>query len=206
MKIDPEQLQAKMDMESKYVDFHVLRTALSVYTLLETDESLSKPNEDGECRGRCPKCNKDRSFALNINKNRFNCFNKGCDLKGGGVIDFASKLYDLPAKEAAHLLACAYGIQPYTAEDSGESDQDENGSRNESREVSDQKPDHALNSKNGEHITRAEFDEVKGKYTDLQKRFERLSNVVFGYMLEHDEMCHQEEEFDEQIEEHLIAH
>ncbi len=51
-----------------------------------------------------------------MNTNRFNCFAKNCVLKGGGVIDFFAKLYEVPAKEASHLLACAYGIQPYTQE------------------------------------------------------------------------------------------
>ncbi|MBA4184423.1 MAG: hypothetical protein H0X49_10485, partial [Acidobacteria bacterium] len=77
---------------------------------------LSEPSKEGECRARCPKCAKDRSFALNTNSNRFNCFAKGCNLKGGGVIDFFGKLYETTAKEASHLLACAYGIQPYFQE------------------------------------------------------------------------------------------
>jgi len=32
------------------------------------------------------------------------------------VIDFFAKLFEVPAKEASHLLACAYGIQPYAQE------------------------------------------------------------------------------------------
>ncbi len=32
------------------------------------------------------------------------------------MIDFCAKLYEVSAKEASHLLACAYGIQPYTQE------------------------------------------------------------------------------------------
>ncbi len=33
------------------------------------------------------------------------------------MIDFFSKLNEVPAKEASHLLACAYGIQPYSQEE-----------------------------------------------------------------------------------------
>jgi hypothetical protein len=108
------ELRSKIDPEKLYVDFGVIRTALSVATLTrDLQLSLSEPSKEGECRGSCPKCGKDRAFSLNINTNRFNCFAKGCTLKGGGVIDFFAKLYEVPAKEASHLLAYAYGIQPY---------------------------------------------------------------------------------------------
>lgn len=113
------ELRSKIDMEKLYVDFGLLRNALSVSTVVEDlNVSLSEASREGERRAaECPKCGKARSFALNINTNRFNCFAKGCTLKGGGVIDFFAKLYDVSAKEASHLLAYAYGIQPYAQED-----------------------------------------------------------------------------------------
>lgn len=118
VNLDIAELRLKIDVEGKYVDFSVLRTALVVVKVVkDLDVSLSEPNREGECRGTCPKCGKERSFSLNINTNRFNCFAKGCTLKGGGVIDFCGKLYEVPAKEASHLIACAYGIQPYTQAD-----------------------------------------------------------------------------------------
>ncbi len=102
------ELRSKIDMEKLYVDFSVIRTALSVATLTkDLQVALSEPSKEGECRGQCPKCAKEKSFSVNINTNRFNCFAKGCLLKGGGVIDFFAKFYEVPAKEASHLLACA---------------------------------------------------------------------------------------------------
>jgi len=137
------ELRPKLDMNGLFVDFNVIRTALSVKTITgNLGVSLSLPTEEGECRGKCPKCAKDRSFALNVNTNRFNCFAKGCNLKGGGAIDFFAKLNEVTAKEASHLLACAYGIQPYiqSAEDSENHSVKETVNENipaESREVPD---------------------------------------------------------------------
>jgi hypothetical protein len=117
VNLDIRDLRPNLDLENKYVDFSFVRNALSVASVVKDLQIvLSTPTEDAECRGTCPKCAKERSFSLNINTNRFNCFAKGCALKGGGVIDFFAKLYQVSAKEASHLLACAYGIQPYTQE------------------------------------------------------------------------------------------
>ena len=117
VNLDTAELRLNLDLEGKYVDFSLLRTSLTVTKLIEDLQiALSEPSKEGECRGKCPKCDKDRSFSLNTNTSRFNCFAKGCALKGGGVIDFCAKLYGVPAKEASHLLACAYSIQPYDGE------------------------------------------------------------------------------------------
>jgi len=117
VNLDTAELRLNLDLEGKYVDFSLLRTSLTVTKLIEDLQiALSEPSKEGECRGKCPKCDRDRSFSLNIKTSRFNCFARGCTLKGGGVIDFCAKLYEVPAKEASHLIACAYGIQPYTQE------------------------------------------------------------------------------------------
>jgi hypothetical protein len=114
VNLDVAELRSKLNLETKYVEFSLIRTSLTVTALVaDLNISLLEPTKEGECRGKCPKCGKDRSFVLNIETNRFNCFAKGCILKGGGVIDFYSKLLEVTAKEASHLLACAYGIQPY---------------------------------------------------------------------------------------------
>lgn len=114
VNLDVAELRSKLDLDSKYVDFNLLRTALTVVKVVgDLDIELTEPNKEGESRGKCPKCGKDRSFCLNTNTNRFNCFAKGCNLKGGGVIDFFAKLYEVSAKESSHLLAYVYGIQPY---------------------------------------------------------------------------------------------
>lgn len=117
VNLDIRDLRPNLDLENKYVDFALVRNALSVASVVKDLQiNLSAPTKDAECRGTCPKCAKEKGFSLNINTNRFNCFTKGCVLKGGGVIDFFAKLYEVSAKEASHLLACAYGIQPYTQE------------------------------------------------------------------------------------------
>jgi hypothetical protein len=111
------ELRSRIDMDNLYVEFGVLRAALTLGRIVnDLDVSLSEQNRKGECRAVCPKCGKEKSFSLNVNTNRFNCFAKGCALKGGGVIDFYAKLFEVSAKEASHHLACAYGIQPYTQE------------------------------------------------------------------------------------------
>jgi hypothetical protein len=118
VNLDVAHLRSKLDLENKYVDFSVLRTSLTVFKVVgDLEVEMTEPNKEGECRGKCPKCEKDRSFCVNADTNRFNCFAKGCGLKGGGVIDFFAKLYEVPAKDASHLLACAYGIQPYSSDE-----------------------------------------------------------------------------------------
>jgi hypothetical protein len=115
--LDTAELRPKLDLAGKYVDFNLLRATLTVEKVIEDlNIKLTDPTGDGECRGTCPKCGKDRSFAVNVNTNRFHCFAKGCALKGGGVIDLLARLYAVTAKEASHLLACAYGITPYGRE------------------------------------------------------------------------------------------
>lgn len=116
------ELRSKIDMEKLYVEFVALRNALTVVQVAEDLKiNLSEASKEGERRGTCPKCEKEKSFSLNINTNRFNCFAKGCNLKGGGVIDFFAKLYEVSAKEASHLLAYIYGIQPYTQQENSAS-------------------------------------------------------------------------------------
>ncbi len=90
------ELRSRIDMDNLYVEFGVLRAALTVGKIVnDLDVSLSEPNKEGECRGTCPKCAKEKSFSLNVNTNRFNCFNKGCALKGSGMIDFYAKLFEV---------------------------------------------------------------------------------------------------------------
>ena len=171
--MDLGELRSKIDMEGKYVDFSSIRTAVSVLTLTDAvGLNICEPKPDGECRGKCPVCKSERSLALNINTNRFNCFKTGCGFKGGGVIDFTSKLFEVPAKEAGHLIACAYGIQPYTAEDSGAGN--ENGKAKtlpeQSREVE---------AKPAEFVNRKDYDELRAE-------FHKFKNFVYEFVLEQD--------------------
>lgn len=167
VKFDVGKLRPKLDLEGKYVDFSLIRAGLSVPTLIKDLElPLTNPDKDGECRGRCPKCSKDRAFAVNINTNRFNCFNTNCLFKGGGVIDFTAKLYEVPAKEASHLIACAYGIVPYIAEDNGAGGGTTKKTRRQGREVSVKK-DQTL--KIPSPVSREEFDQLNDKVTTISK-------------------------------------
>lgn len=190
VKLDIGELRSKLDLEGKYVDFNALRTALSVASIVkDLDVKLSKPTEEGECRSICPKCKKERSFALNINTNRFNCFNKGCFLKGGGVIDFFGKLNEVTAKEASHFLACAYGIQPYSKEPVSQSEPEEKPVLEKPpATVQTKQPD-----RNREVVSREEFDK-------LSQRFERLSMIVWSLLFESGEIKETDVLFEEQTD------
>lgn len=195
VKLEIEKLRPKLDLEGKYVDFNTLRTALSVEKLVKDfDVNLTDPTNEGECRATCPKCKKQRSFALNINTNRFNCFTKGCFLKGGGVIDFVAKLFEVPAKEASHLLAYAYGIQPYSREPVSESKTNE--------KVVSEKPPAAVQTKQPDQgrevVSREEFDELK-------QRFERLSIIVWTHLFESGEIEETDTLFDDQTDYEMKA-
>ena len=57
VNLDVAQLRSKLDLENKYVEFSVLRAALSVFKVVaDLDVEMTEPNKEGECRGRCPKC------------------------------------------------------------------------------------------------------------------------------------------------------
>jgi hypothetical protein len=176
-KINLSELRPRLDLEAKYVDFNSIRTAVNILTVVESMElKITEPNKEGESRGDCPKCKKPRSFAFNINTNRFNCFNKGCGFRGGGAIDFTSKLFDLTAKEASHLIACAYGIQPYSADNGGDDHIERTAMIEQNREVNKRQPP----GKDNDYVSRIEFEKMK---TD----FDRFRNVVYVYMLENDQ-------------------
>ena len=186
---DIDRLRSQIAMEEKYVDFSLLRTAITVEKLVKSLRvELTAPTKEGECRAICPKCKKERSFALNVNTNRFNCFNKGCFLKGGGVIDLFAKLYEGTAKEASHLLACAYGIQPYSSGEPVEKSQPEKKPPAEKAPVTVQTQP-ADSSR--EVVSRKEFDA-------LEKKVERLSYIVWTLLFENGEIKESDILFDDQ--------
>lgn len=187
-KLDLAELRSKIDMDGLYVDFGVLRSALSVANVArDSGMELSAPSFEGECRATCPKCKKEKSFTVNINTNRFNCFGKGCNLKGGGAIDFFSKLSEVSAKDASHLLACAYGIQPYSSDPGTEQDGKLNPQLNSNGAES--------SPTNRGAVTRAEFD-------DLKARFDRLRNFVWIHMLQNDALGGVADEYDPPLTKH----
>lgn len=191
-KLDVAELRSKINMDGRYVDFGLLRSALTVSNVArDSGVLLSEPTFEGECRGTCPKCKKEKSFTVNINTNRFNCFGKGCNLKGGGAIDFFSKLHEVSAKDASHLLACAYGVQPYSSESVAE----QNG------KLPPQENDNGADSMTpGSEgmVTRSEFDNLKA-------RFERLRTFVWTYMLQNDAPGGIADEYDPPLTKHHVT-
>jgi hypothetical protein len=186
--LDMAQLRSKLDLEGKYVDFSLIRTALTVEKVVrDLGVDLTSPTEAGECRGKCPKCGKDKSFSLNVNTNRFNCFAKSCVLKGGGVIDLVAKIYEVPAKDASHLLACAYGIQPYSQEPVAKSQPE----KKPPAETPPAQVKTELPGESREMVSREEFDE-------LEKKVERLSMLVWSMMFEKGEIEESQDLFDDQ--------
>lgn len=185
-KLALDSLKSQLDLEGKYVEFALLRTALTVERVVhDLAAGLSEPNPDGECRGTCPKCGQERAFAVNINTNRFNCFNKGCFLKGGGVIDLIAKLQEVTAKEASHLLACAYGIQPY-------SPMPVTASAESQAEIL--KPESPPNPSkaNSEWVSRTEFEA-------LREKVERLSIIVWANLFETGEIEAEDQLFEDEL-------
>ena len=103
------------------------------------------------------------------------------------MIDFVAKLFEVPAKEASHYLACAYGIQPYSSEPVSESKPQEKAiSETATAQVETKQPDLSR-----EAVSREEFD-------DLEKRFERLSHVVWSLLFESREIEETDVLFEEQ--------
>lgn len=184
-----EAVRPLIDLDGKYVDFGLLRTALTVGKVTaDLQVILAPPTAEGETRGTCPKCGKERAFTVNLNTNRFNCFNKGCFLKGGGVIDLVAKLLEVTAKEASHLLACAYGIQPYSPPEAEETKvQAAVTFKAENAESP------VLANEKGEFVTRQEFAEYQAK-------LERLTTLVWSIMLEKGEFDENDSFFDDEVQ------
>lgn len=185
-------LRSKIDLEGRYVDFGVLRTALNV-TVVAKDlgVKLSKPSYEGECRAKCPKCGKERSLSVNINTGRFYCFAKSCPFKGGGAIDLFSRLHEISAKEASHLLAFGYGITPYGEAVLREKAKVESVPESvvEKREEQIEEKKVVADPDDAAWVSRKDFNE-------LESRFNRLTNILFGHMLE----CDRSNEFAHEYE------
>ena len=195
-KLDVVDLRSKIDMNGRYVDFAILRSALSVSGVARySGVLLTEPTFDGECRGDCPKCEREKSFTVNVNTNRFNCFGKDCTLKGAGVIDFFSKLNKISAKDTSHLLAYAYGIQPYSSEPV----QVENGKKNPS-------PKPAIRGNGVESASAPDDPVTRSEFNDLKARLDRLSKLVFVYALGNEEGGGISDEYDPPLTAQHITH
>ena len=192
-KLDVAELRSKIDMTGRYVDFAILRSALTVSNVArDSGVQLTEPTFDGECRGTCPKCRREKSFTVNVNTNRFNCFGKDCTLKGAGVIDFFSKLNQISAKDTSHLLAYAYGIQPYSSEPVP-------------KEGEDLSPKPAIRGNGVESVSESEDPVTRSEFNDLKARFDRLSKLVFVYTLGNDDPGGIAEEYDPPLTNHHVT-
>ncbi|MGD9562519.1 MAG: hypothetical protein AB7F88_09910 [Pyrinomonadaceae bacterium] len=185
--MDVGYLRSKIDLEGKYVDFGVLRTALNISVVAkDLGIKFSAPSYEGECRAKCPKCGKERSLSANINTGRFYCFAKSCPFKGGGAIDLFSRLHEISAKEASHLLAFGYGITPYGENALSES----TGVEAESEPVV-QKAEEQTDEKKAV----ADADELtwvsRKDFKELESKFDRLGNLLYRHLLE----CERPDEF-----------
>jgi len=55
VNLDIRDLRPKLELENKYVDFSLVRNALSVASVVKDLQiNLSVPTKDAECRGTCP--------------------------------------------------------------------------------------------------------------------------------------------------------
>ena len=191
--LDVAELRSKID--DRYVDFAQIRTLLGVSTVAEdSGVKFSDPSYEGEIRGQCPLCGKDKSFCVNLNTNRFNCFGKECRLKGGGVLDFMSKLHRISAREASQLLACAYGLPPYSGEPIPE--------RNETQ---NHNPKPAIRGNGVESVPGPEDPITRSEFNDLKERFDRLSKLMFKYIMDNDEPGGIAEEYDPPLTKHHVT-
>ncbi len=190
-KLDVAELRSTIDTNGKYVDFAILRAALTVSTVAQdSGVQLTEPTFNGECRGTCPKCDREKSFTVNLNTNRFNCFGKECSLKGAGVIDFFSKLNQVSAKDTSHLLAYAYGIQPYSSEPVSE--------ESESSKL-------AIRGKGVECSPSFEGPVTRSEFNDLTARLDKLSKLVFVYALGNDDPGGIAEDYDPPLTSHHVT-
>jgi hypothetical protein len=207
IELDLDALRSEIDLENKYVDFSLIRTSLTVERVVsDLDVILSAPTKEGECRATaCPKCSKERSFVLNINTNRFNCFNKGCFLKGGGVIDFVARLYEIPAKEASHLLACVYGIQPYDSAAGAGGIIPGREAAAVTASPAEQPP--PATAKTEPSATREQSREAgvisRAEFEKLEQKVERLSTIVWSILFERSEIEETDQLFDEETDDEL---
>ena len=93
-------------MESKkWVDFRLVKEAISMEMLL-LHYGISDFQRNGdEAKGNCPfhQSESGKSLAINFSKNTFYCFAKNCKAKGN-VLDFVAKKEKCTVKDAALRL------------------------------------------------------------------------------------------------------
>jgi DNA primase len=90
-------------MEKEWVDFRVIKAAVSMQMLIDHYGLKGLRKSSSELRGRCPihRGEGERTFHVNLSKNVFQCFS--CKAKGN-VLDFVSAMEHCNIREAALKL------------------------------------------------------------------------------------------------------
>src|SRR5438067_3318596 len=93
-------------MAKEWVDFKAVKDAVDMQMILDhySIDSLTKTGD--ELRGPCPihkGSKRSRNFTVNMRKNAFKCFSKGCDAHGN-VLDLVAALEDCSVRDAALKL------------------------------------------------------------------------------------------------------
>lgn len=92
------------------IDYAFLREQITFETVLAKINILPKLNGRVQRRGTCPLCaTGNSSFSVNLNRNVYRCFHKGCT--SGNVLDFWANFRKLPLYEAAIDLAKTFDLQ-----------------------------------------------------------------------------------------------
>lgn len=93
-------------MTTEWVDFKKVKGAVDMQMLLDHYgiNGLTKSGE--ELRGPCPihkGSQRSKNFTVNLRKNAFKCFSKGC--VSGNVLDFVAAMEQCSVRDAALRLA-----------------------------------------------------------------------------------------------------
>ena len=93
-------------MTTEWVDFKKVKEAVDMQMVLDHYgvNSLTKSGE--ELRGPCPihkGSQRSKNFTVNLRKNVFKCFSKGCI--SGNVLDFVAAMEQCSVRDAALKLA-----------------------------------------------------------------------------------------------------
>jgi hypothetical protein len=91
------------------IDYGALREQIGLEQILSRIGVLPQLRGATQRRGRCPLCQTDNSFSVNLHKNAYQCFHPGCSR--GNVLDFWAAYQRLPLHQAAQHLAETFGLQ-----------------------------------------------------------------------------------------------
>jgi len=97
-------------MTDNWVDFKGIKDKVSMEMVLERYGLIDLLKKSGDnLVGRCPIHNgsNPRQFSVNLERNIYNCF--GDCQSGGNVLDFVSRMEEIPVRDAALLLEEWFG-------------------------------------------------------------------------------------------------